>query len=110
MQQPISPERAHHDFVREAILKVFLVSRRTSELAFLELLLQLDADGCPVLPGSLAGYLDDMKDRGWVGFTTRRTAKALREIVRVRILPQGRDVFDGVLTEPGIPSRHATNE
>jgi hypothetical protein len=69
--------------------------------------LQLDADGCPVLPEYLADYLDDMKDRGWVAFTTRRTAKSLREIVRVRILPQGRDVFDGVLTEPGIPSRQA---
>jgi hypothetical protein len=110
MQKPISPERAHHDFVRHAILKVFLVSRRTSELAFIELFLQLDADGCPMLAESLADYLDDMKDRGWVAFTTRRTEKALREIIRVRILPKGRDVFDGVLIEPGIPSRHATNE
>ena len=103
MQKPISPERAHHDFVRHAVLKVFLVSRRTSELPFLELLLQLDADGCPMLAESLADYLDDMKDRGWVDFTTRRTERRLHEVVRVRILPKGRDVFDGVLREPGLP-------
>jgi hypothetical protein len=110
MQKPVSPERAHHDFVRHAILKVFLVSCRISELSFLELLLQLDADGCPMLAESLADYLDDMKDRGWLSFTARRTEKALREIVRVRILPKGRDVFDGVVSEPGIPPRQATNE
>ena len=98
-----SSERQHHDFVREAILKVFLVSRQVTEVSFRELLLQLDADGCPVLPESLESYLEDMRDRGWLDFTTRRTEKKLREITRVRVLPKGRDVFDGVVFDPGLP-------
>ena len=103
MDNPISSERAHHDFVREAILKVFLVSRNEVEVSFRELLLQLDTDGCPVLPESLKNYLHDMRDRGWVEFTTRRTDKELAAIVRVRILPKGRDVFDGIDRTPGLP-------
>jgi hypothetical protein len=98
-----SSERQHHDSVREAILKVFLVSRQVTEVSFRELWLQLDADGCPILADSLESYLEDMRDRGWVDFTTRRTERKLREIIRVRILPKGRDVFDGVVLDPGLP-------
>jgi len=105
MQKETSSERRHHDFVRESVLKVFLVSRKETEISFRDLVLQLDADGCSVLPVSLEKYLDDMQDRGWIEFTTRRTDKKLREIVRVKVLPKGRDVFDGVVAEPGIPPR-----
>ena len=103
MDNPISSERAHHDFVREAVLKAFLVSRKAVELSFRELLLQMDADGCPVLPDSLKDYLHDMRDRGWVDFATQRTQKDLAAILRVRIMPKGRDVFDGIVIEPGLP-------
>lgn len=105
MKPAKSPERQHHDFVRESILKVFLISRNETEVSFRELLLQLDTDGCPILPDSLERYLDDMRDRGWLEFTVRRTEKKLREIVKVRLLPKGRDVWDGELSEPGIPAR-----
>ncbi len=103
-KRPINPQRDHHNAVREAILKVFTIERHVNELPFRELYLQLDTDGVLLTPGSLKNYLEDMRDRGWVDFEVRRTEKDPREIVRVRILPRGRDVFDGVVDDPGLPA------
>jgi len=102
-RRPRNPLRDHHNAVREAILKVFLIERRVTALNFRELYLQLDTDGVQLTPDSLKNYLEDMRDRKWLDFETRRTDQDVREIVTIRLLPLGRDVFDGEVDEPGIP-------
>jgi hypothetical protein len=98
-----NPLRAHHNFVRQAILKVFLIGRNVTELHFDDLYLQLDADDVHLTVDSLKNYLEDMRDRGWLELEVQRTEKELRKITLVRVLPRGRDVFDGVVNDTGIP-------
>ena len=103
-KRPINPKRDHHNALREAILRVFIVERETNEMTFRDLYLQLDTDGWQMTPDGLKNYLEDMKERKWLDFEVQRTDRDLREFVRVRLLPRGRDVFDGVIEDPGIPT------